>query len=330
MLDTSQKLLTEVKHASRTVLTEVTRDQTISAERLRYLEQQIRSFVARARLEESILVLDGPGLGCAGQLLVLRMLGVERLRRLKAIHSFSASSLILLCTYGRDEGLLADQHTCEQWFRTSQRRHGIRPGSSLALAAWKKLTGHEYLFPVIRNEEALTCVAAPEFCNRRVRDLPANLHFWCYNRSAERFEDVHSGSALDVLDLKQLMQAMCGIPGLWEPLTFDGSVYGDALHAPRVRELYKQLRESSINTLFSHMHREGQRGNTIYVKPHQGVSGYSRVIVDFVYFMLGLDCPDFAEAVRLGLFELSPLAIDANTQPNGGSRDSSAGTIESN
>jgi hypothetical protein len=300
--------------AGQKLLNEVRRDKPVTAERLRYLETQVRKFVERAPLEESILVLDGPGLGCAGQLLVLRLLGVERLRRLKAIHAFSASSLILLCVYGRDEGLLADQRTCEQWFRTSQKRHGIRPGLSLALALGKKLMGRKYLFPVVRNEEALTCVASPEFCSRRVRDLPPNLHFWCHNRTAHRFEDIHAGCKLDALSLKQLMQAMCGIPQLWEPLTYEGSVYGDALLARGVRSVYKQLRGSAKNALFLHMHREGERGNTIFIKPHQELSGYSRVVVDFLYFMLGLDCPDFAQAVRLGLFELSPLELDPDSQ----------------
>ena len=79
--------------------------------------------------------------------------------------------------------------------------------------------------------------------------------------------------------------------------------------APGVRKVFKQLREKSRNTLFSHMHVEGDKESTIFLKPHGELSGYSRVMLDFTYFMLGVDNPEFAEAMRLGLFDVQPVRL---------------------
>ena len=85
----------------------------------------------------------------------------------------------------------------------------------------------------------------------------------------------------------------------------DGHIYSDALPAPGVRALFRDLRKQSHNVLFWHMNREGRRNNTLFVKGHQSKSGFTPVVGDFTRFLLGLDNPEFDRSIELSLFDLA-------------------------
>ena len=51
----------------------------------------LSNFLEGVPLEESTIILDGPGIGCSSHCVLLALLGMERLILLRAIHFFSSS-----------------------------------------------------------------------------------------------------------------------------------------------------------------------------------------------------------------------------------------------
>jgi len=75
----------------------------------------------------------------------------------------------------------------------------------------------------------------------------------------------------------------------------------DAVTTPQLRGLYRELRAQYRHVLFLHMNRDGVVGNTTFVKMHDSGSGRTRITLDFLYFLSGLDNLEVDAAIRVGL-----------------------------
>lgn len=51
----------------------------------------VADFIKRAPLEESTVIFDGPDPGCSSHVLIMSLLGTEKLLNLEAVHFFSNS-----------------------------------------------------------------------------------------------------------------------------------------------------------------------------------------------------------------------------------------------
>jgi hypothetical protein len=268
----------------------------------------VKRFLNKAPLEESILLLDGPGLGCSRLSLVVPLIGMERLKRLKAIHAFSAASYTVFFYYGFKEGsLIYDSAKLDLWNRENQQRHGIdKPLLSILTGIGKKMMGRKYIYPGDRLEDPMRVTLSREYCERKVRELPPNLHFWTFNENDQKLVDIHASGELADLTTGQVMRAVASVPQIYEPFHYQGKIYSDALFAPGVKNLYRSLRADSPNCLFAHMSKSGEKDNTIFWKAHHHGSGVERVVVDFLYFIGGLENREFTDGLRR-MFEIEPV-----------------------
>ena len=268
-------------------------------------------FIERAPLSESSLIFDGPGLGCPTQILLLSLLGYQRFRELGAIHSFSASSYATLFFLAMHQGqFISDEMDVRLLVRENQRRHGIVPFWTLLRKTILKVMGQEYPFPGELTEAMLQYSASEEFCCLKVSQLPENLFFWTYNETRREFCKIHSESDLKDLTLSQLIRAATSVAQIYSPLSYQGSIYSDAMSWPGVRDIFHELRDQRQNCLFLHMNWQGEKDQTIYLKAHTSGSRRQRVFTDFLYFYLGLDIPEVADITRKGLFKIKPLAMN--------------------
>lgn len=75
----------------------------------------------------------------------------------------------------------------------------------------------------------------------------------------------------------------------------------------QLREFLRNLRGRNRHVLFLHMNRDGIHENTTYLKMHGTGSGKLRIMMDFLYFMYGLENRDVDEAGRVALHEVKPI-----------------------
>ena len=267
--------------------------------------EAVSKFLNRAPLEESIVIFDGPGPGCSTHVLIMSLLGIDRLLQLKAVHFFSNSGYAGLLMDAKQKGqmkICRDDISC--FHRNNQRIHQIRFLFSALLFMESKLLFKRWFFCNKFASDTLRSVVTEQYAESAVKNLPPNFHFWTYEETTKRFCDIHANSHYNHWSLTEMATSMVTVAWLYEPFEKDGFIFSDALCCRDVRNVFHILRNSSQNVLFWHMNRHGQINNTLFVKAHQYKSGNRRLVSDFALFLIGLDNPEFNRSGELGLFDM--------------------------
>jgi hypothetical protein len=267
------------------------------------------NFLVRAPLEDSSVIVDGPGLGCASHGLILALLGFERLSKLSAVHFFSSSGYAGFFFNAKQcQKLKIRRQDVTEWNKRNQRRHHIKPIVSALGFFGKKLFGKPWYFRNHLLADALRSAVSEEYAAEPIRLLPENYHFWTYDITEHKFCDIHATSRYSHWTPTDVISSLTAVPGIYEPFEKEGHIYSDAIRGPGVKDLFRDLRKQSRNVLFWHMNREGRRDNTIFIKGHQSSSGIVRILGDFTRFFLGVDNPEFSRSIELSLFDLVEVA----------------------
>jgi hypothetical protein len=266
----------------------------------------LSDFLACAPLEESSIILDGPGIGCTSHSVLLALLGIERLTKLRAIHFFSSSGYAgFFLDASQKQQLKITRQSVAGWNQRNQRHHRIK----LIVTAFRflgtKLIGKRWYFGNHLLADFLRSGVTDEYANAPIESLPANFHFWTFDTTGQEFCDIHAASLYSHWTPTDVISSLVAVPGIYQPFEKEGHIYLDAIRGLGVRALFRDLRKQSHNVLFWHMNWEGRRDNTLFVKGHQGKSGIRRVVGDFTRFLLGLDNPEFDRSIELGLFDLA-------------------------
>lgn len=272
--------------------------------------ETLHTFLKRTSLSESVLIFDGVGVGCPTPLLLLSLIGYDRMKEIGEIHVFSASTYSTLYFLAHHQGQSKLNEAMVQnlcW--DVQKIHRIVPVWSLLSLAARKLIGRKHLYPSETVELVLRHGCSDEFCCRSVDTLPKNLFFWTYDLAHDAFTRIHSDSDLSDMTTGQLARAVAGWSHVYEPLDYRGHRFTDAVGGPRLREVFRKFRNLDRNCLFLHMNRQGEFGRTLYLKAHQGASGKERLFLDFLYFYLGINSREVNDLIRMSLFEIEPVML---------------------
>jgi hypothetical protein len=266
----------------------------------------LSDFIGRAPLEESSVIIDGPGLGCASHGLLLALLGFERLSRLYAVHFFSSSGYAGFFFNAKQyQKLKIGRQDVAGWNKRNQSRHRIKPIISALGFLGIKLFGKPWYFRNHLLADALRSTVSEEYAEAPIRSLPANHHFWTYDTTDQEFCDLHAASHYSHWTPADAISSLTAVPGIYEPFEKEGHIYSDAIRGPKIKYLFRDLRKQSRNVLFWHMNREGRHDNTLFIKGNQSKSGKARIFGDFTRFFLGINNPEFSRAIELSLFDLS-------------------------
>jgi hypothetical protein len=278
-------------------------------EEISRLRSRLEEFLKRTDLSDSALIIDGSGLGLISHFVILSLLGSERFDRFRSIHSVSASSYSVLYFLAWQKNLLSLTHEKIDNFNTAnQMRHNITGwGRGLRLVI-RFLLGSSYLFSNDRLEEALAYGVHPEFLNIRVSELPENISFLTYCDEDRELCEIQQSNRFANWSIAEVIRCVTAVKGIYEPFHKEGKTYMDAVTGrPQLRELYRNIRKVHRRVLSLHMDRDGIHGNTTFLKMHNTGSGRIRVMLDFLYFMSGVENRDFGEAIRVGLHRVKPI-----------------------
>lgn len=273
------------------------------------LRSRLEEFLTRTDLAESALIIDGSGLGLISHFVILSLLGPERFNCFRSIHSVSASSYSVLYFLAWQKDLLSLTHEkIDNFNQANQMRHNIAGwgrGSHLVI---RFLLGSPYLFSNDRLEEALAYGVHPEFLNMRVSELSGNISFLTYCVEERELCEIQKSSRFEDWSMSEVIRCVTAVKGIYAPFRKEGKTYMDAVtDRPHLRELYRKLRKGHRHVLSLHMDRDGIHGNTTFLKMHVTGSGRIRVMLDFLYFMSGVQNRDFGEAIRVGLHRVKPI-----------------------
>ena len=148
----------------------------------------VSDFIGHAPLEESSVIVDGPGLGCTSHGLLLALLGFERLSGLQAVHFFSSSGYAGFFFNAKQcQKLKISRQDVADWNKRNQRRHRIKPVISALGFLGKKLLGKPWYFRNHLLADALHSAVSEEYADASIASLPANYHFWTYDTTARKF-----------------------------------------------------------------------------------------------------------------------------------------------
>ena len=68
------------------------------------LVRGIRDFLESANLSESVLLLDGPGVGVSTSMIALALLGMDRIHAFREVYCTSGSTYHYLCFLAKEQG----------------------------------------------------------------------------------------------------------------------------------------------------------------------------------------------------------------------------------
>ncbi len=277
-------------------------------EEVRRLRRRLEEFLKDADLTESALIIDGPGLGLASHFVALALLGPERVSQFRSLHSMSASSYGVLGFVAWQRDMLSlTSPEIDNFNRANQERHNLAGWGRASRLLLRKLSGSPYLFSNDRAEEALAYTVRPDFLDVRVSELPENLSFWTHCVEDRELCEIRRDSRFADWSVGEVVRGLGAVKGIYAPFCKDGKTYMDAVRSPQLRELYRDLRERYRHVLFLHMNRDGIRGNTAFLKMHNTGSGRTRIMLDFLYFMGGLQNRDVDEGIRVALHQVRPI-----------------------
>ncbi len=273
------------------------------------LESRLEEFLKRADLAESALIIDGSGLGCISHFVVLSLLGPERFSRFQSVHSVSASCYSVLYFLAWQKDMLSLTHEeIDNFNQANQMRHNIAGWGRGSRLVIRFLLGSSYLFSNDRLEEALAYGVHPEFLKIKVSELAENISFLTYCVEDHELCEIRQSSRFADWTLGEVIRCVTAVKGIYAPFHKEGKTYMDAVtDRPQLRELYRNLRNRHRYVLSLHMDRDGIHGNTTFLKMHSTGSGRFRIMLDFLYFMSGVENRDFSEAIRVGLHRVKPI-----------------------
>jgi hypothetical protein len=278
-------------------------------EEVNRLRSHLEEFLTRADLTESALIIDGSGLGVISHFVALSLLGPERLIQFRSIHSVSASSYSVLYFLAWKKDMLSLTHEkIDNFNQANQMRHNIAGWGRGSRLVIRFLLGSPYLFSNDRLEEALSYGVHSEFLNMRVSELSENISFLTYCVEDRELCEIRQASRYADWSMGEVIRCVTAVKGIWAPFCKEGKTYMDAVtDRPQLRELYRNLRKGHRHVLCLHMDRDDIYGNTTFLKMHVTGSGRVRIMLDFLYFMCGMENRDFGEAIRVGLHRVKPI-----------------------
>ena len=273
------------------------------------LRSRLEDFLKHTDLDDSALIIDGSGLGLISHFVILSLLGPERFDQFRSIHSVSASSYSVLYFLAWQKGLLSLTHEeIDNFNKANQMRHNITGWGRGFRLVIRFLLGSKYLFSNNRLEEALAYGVDPEFMELRVSELPKNIFFLTYCEEDRELCQIQQSSQFANWSIADVIRCVTAVKGIYEPFYKAGKTYRDAVTGRQhLRDLYRNIREVHRHVLSLHMNRDGIHGNTTFLKMHVTGSGQMRVMLDFLYFMSGVENRDFSEAIRVGLYRVKPI-----------------------
>ncbi len=277
-------------------------------EHVRQLRYRLEEFLRGADLAESAFIIDGPGLGIGSHLVALSLLGPKRVSQFKSVHSVSASSYGVLYSIAWHLDMLSiTRAKIDSFRRDMKKRHNLAGWARGCRLLLRRLSGASHVFDNDITEEALAYGVHPNFLKVRVSELPENVSFWAYCIEDRELCEIRRDSRFADWSVGEVIRCVPAVKGLYAPLRKEGKTYVDAVASPELATCYRDLRNRYRHVLFLHTNRDGIRGNTTFLKMHDTGSARTRIQLDFLYFIFGMENRDMDEAIRIALTQDSPI-----------------------
>lgn len=271
------------------------------------ISKAVESFLMRAPVAESSLVLDGTGMNASYQYVVMGLIGLERLLKLKKVNIVSGSTFAALFFWAAKTGAMTwKRDEVVRWVEEWPSCFGISPITGLGTT----LLNYIQKKPLLDSRGlALTLekTVTTKFANQTVADLPENFRIWVYDLTHERLVCIHKNSELSHMPLKDLVRCATAVPRYFGHMRFESIEYCDPVYTKAYRALREKLSNETKNTLISNMFSNKATESVIYVKPHAHQDGKKLILRDFALFLLGVSSREVAEAAQNGLFDVSPI-----------------------
>ena len=273
------------------------------------LRCSLEHFLNHVDPAESALIIDGLGPGLGSHFIVLSLLGPKRVRRFQSIHSLCTGSygVLLFLAWQKDMVSLTPEKTgnINRVFQAGHNIAGWGRGSRLLL---RMLFGAPYMFNNDSTEGILTYCMHPEFLHMKVSELPENMSFLTYCVEDHKLFEIRRESRFADWSMRDVGRCVGALKRIYEPFQKEGKTYMDAVtDRPQLRDFFRNIRMQNRHVLFLHMNREGVHENTTYLKMHTSGHGKVRIMLDFLYFIHGLENRDLDEGVRMALYGVRPI-----------------------
>ena len=269
----------------------------------------IEEYLKHKDLAESALIIDGMGPGVGSHFVALKLLGPARISQFRSIHSICTGSYgVLFFLAWQKELLSLAMEKSWNLNRTCQAIHNITGWGRGFRLLLRMLFGSPHLFPNDFHERVLAYVVRPEFLQMRVSELPENVSFLTYCTEERALCEIRRNSRFADWSMGEVIRCVTALKRIYSPFRKEGKTYMDAVtDRQQLREFCRNLRGQNRHLLFLHINREGIHENTTYLKMHNTGSGKVRIMIDFLYFMYGLENRDVDEAGHVALHRITPI-----------------------
>jgi|GEM_PF-5553484 len=295
----------------------IRRNSPIDDSKIEKTRQKLCEFFSDHKIEDTTLVIDGPGVACLGIYLVPLLLGYENLKRFKEVHTFSAGSFALLWLKAFDECRRNPDIDMQGFYKWNQLQHGLRfgPLSGMAKYIWRKLICRKQT--LYEPDTAYRANAAHYPFDDSIKNwtgsvFPENWHIWSYDLTSKDFVNLGGRSPYDQMPTASVIEATTAIPGVYDPHPWRGFRFIDCVFAPEFKNFARGILKKSRPLMFCNMSRDKQTQGTLYIKAHASGSPKQRVNGDLMRFFGGFGHPEYQENLKVleRLGQANPMKLD--------------------
>jgi len=262
----------------------------------RKLRGDVEDFFSRHRPEESVLVIDSTGPLVTRQYQILDAVGLDRLLRMKEIHSFSGGNFVffvylgLMLGAGRVSCLDLGSRENERRFR---RFHHALP-FSVPRVLWNLIRRKPAFYSVQPVYSSLEFILLDRFIHGRFKDLPQNVHMHLGDRATGKSvvlsrRSIADGTmaALANVPLSEIVAMSVAVPFLYGSKGTRGSYFDPVYTTDHLLDI-RRICSSGAPTLVSTPWRSGMKGSIQFVQCT--VTGNQKLILarDLVKMFLNL------------------------------------------
>ncbi|BFM04808.1 hypothetical protein [Halioxenophilus aromaticivorans] len=240
---------------------------------------------------EVTLTLDATGVNGHVQLLVLSIIGYQRLTQLKRVNAISGSCYAYLVYHALNTTGIEGLGAIMQRWDSNMRRHFhktrvLKTLAKLPMAA----VGKGNIFNPQCLEAMLRGTVNDHNANRPLSTVPDNAVFWVYNQTRGCPVGLNARGEYQDYSMAELARTFAAIPKLYGAAKLGDDWFIDPVFSKDYSALRTALKKDAKpgHHIYSNIAFAKQTPNITYIKTHQYGDGKRMVVADFIKLMLNI------------------------------------------
>ncbi len=269
----------------------------------RLAKNKLQAFFKKNNIEETTLIVDGPGVACLGVNLAPIVLGYENILKFKEVHTFSAGSFTLFWLRAFHIGLQDPNVDFQNFYRWNQKQHGLKWGvlsGAMRFLVQKILLRKSALYDqrYFYRANAVHYPFGEAMKGLTASSLPTNWHIWSYDLVTQAFINLGNRKDLSSMPVDSIIEGTTAMPGVYDAHKWGELELVDCVFTPKFKRFARRILAGARPLVFCSMTRDKEGDEALYLKAHSSGTAAQRVNGDLIRFFGGFGHPEYSQNLK--------------------------------